>query len=500
MRETGTSVEEYLQLYKDSWADLQSCSRPTRHYQQGNILETWMITYKEIQESEPEAAMLLLLLACYNNRDIWFELIQHGLNCTDLPDWFGMSVYSKLYFKTKIKILVGFSLVETNKKEGSYTLHPVVQDWCLYMAESDKHTAQLYGLALVSVGSMIPAPDNRDYARLQRRLLPHANHLLRTKRYWPDEGIDVWKVLANLGNLYQTLGKLKEAEWMHQQALAGFEKILGRDHASTLDTVNNLGVLYWVQGKLKEAEEMYQQVLEASEKTLGPDHTSTILAFNNLGLLYRDQGKLEEAEKMHQQALAGYTKVLGPHHPSTITIVSSLGNLYRYQGKLKDAEDTHQQALAGFKKELGPDHTSVLESIHSLGTIYMDQGMLKEAEEMFQQALAGFEKALGLDHISTLGAVNNLGLLYWAQGRLKEAEKMLQRALTGYRKALGPEHSNAQTAANYLASLATFVAKAGNTPLTPPTILPAAQVVQLVQAARELDLNRRHSSVPESPQ
>jgi tetratricopeptide (TPR) repeat protein len=48
---------------------------------------------------------------------------------------------------------------------------------------------------------------------------------------------------------------------MYQRALQGKEKTLGRNHTSTLNTVNNLGNLYADQGKLAEAEEMYQRML-----------------------------------------------------------------------------------------------------------------------------------------------------------------------------------------------------------------------------------------------
>lgn len=44
MRETGTSITEYLQYYQESWSELQLQSNPGRQYQQGNMLETWMIS------------------------------------------------------------------------------------------------------------------------------------------------------------------------------------------------------------------------------------------------------------------------------------------------------------------------------------------------------------------------------------------------------------------------------------------------------------------------
>jgi tetratricopeptide (TPR) repeat protein len=59
---------------------------------------------------------------------------------------------------------------------------------------------------------------------------------------------------------------------MYQRALQGKEKALGRDHTSTLDTVNNLGILYADQGKLDKAEEMYQRALEGYEERFGLDH------------------------------------------------------------------------------------------------------------------------------------------------------------------------------------------------------------------------------------
>ena len=38
---------------------------------------------------------------------------------------------------------------------------------------------------------------------------------------------------------------------MYQRALQGYEKALGRDHKSTLRTVDNLGRLYYDQGRLE---------------------------------------------------------------------------------------------------------------------------------------------------------------------------------------------------------------------------------------------------------
>lgn len=51
------------------------------------------------------------------------------------------------------------------------------------------------------------------------------------------------------GFLYRTQDRLDEAEQMFMRALAGYEKALGPEHTSTLDTVYNLGDLYRAQGQ-----------------------------------------------------------------------------------------------------------------------------------------------------------------------------------------------------------------------------------------------------------
>ncbi|CAG7983436.1 unnamed protein product, partial [Penicillium nalgiovense] len=453
MRETGTNMTEYLQYYQESWSDLQFQSSPERQYEQGNMLQTWMISYREIQKRDPNAAQLLLLFARFDNRDIWFELVKSGCHSLEVPAWLEKAVSTGLTFRNSLKLLIRFSFVETKQRVGNYMMHPVVQDWCRHVASTDRNvnSVQLNELALISVGYCVPSESDRNCSELQRRLLPHASYVRH--RDCSGNNIAVWEAFRRLGVLYFGQGKLKEAGEMYQRALIGKEMALGPDHASTLTTVNNLGALYSDQGKLKEAEEMYQRALAGREKALGPDHTSTLATVDNLGLLYSGQRKLKEAEEMHQRALVGFEKALGPDHTSTLTAVNNLGLLYSGQGKLKEAEEMYQRALAGREKALGPDHTSTLTTVDNLGALYFGQGKLKEAEEMYQRALIGKEMALGLDHTSTLTTVNNLGLLYFSQGKLKEAEEMHRRALAGFENALGPDHTSTLAAVNNLGAL-----------------------------------------------
>jgi tetratricopeptide (TPR) repeat protein len=142
---------------------------------------------------------------------------------------------------------------------------------------------------------------------------PFGDNLLEIAKALGSEDISTLVTVNNLGNLYNTQGKLAKAEQMYLQVLKGYEKVLGHEHTSTLAIVNNLGALYTTQGKLAEAEQMYQRALTGYEKALGSELTLTLDTVNNLGTLYKDQGKLAKAEQMYVRALQGneHTLILG---------------------------------------------------------------------------------------------------------------------------------------------------------------------------------------------
>ncbi|KAL4769997.1 hypothetical protein BDW60DRAFT_209402 [Aspergillus nidulans var. acristatus] len=139
----------------------------------------------------------------------------------------------------------------------------------------------------------------------------------------PEDHPDWAGRLSNLGSMllrrYERTGKMDDLE----AAISKAEQAVWatpEDHLGRPAWLNNLGSLYKLQGKMKEAEEVYQQALAGYKKALGSDHTSTLDTVNNLGNLYSDQGKLKEAEEMYQQALAGKEKALGPDHFNASTV------------------------------------------------------------------------------------------------------------------------------------------------------------------------------------
>jgi tetratricopeptide (TPR) repeat protein len=358
--QVAISFSDYLRLYRTSWSKLQKTSPELTSYEDRTLYSTWQVSFDHVKQQNELSVKLLRLWAYFDNEDIWFELLRHS-DAED-PEWIRELTKDEIIFNSAVRVLCDHGLVEADMssqewtESKGYSMHGCVYSWTVDVLNQE-WDYELAKLAVKLVASHVPEREKDKLWITERRLLQHAARSLYIilNEKIVDGGIE-W-VYYNLGLLYASQSKLKEAEEMYQRALQGKEKALGANHISTLNTVNNLGNLYIDQGKLKEAEEMYQRALQATEKALGADHISTLDTVNNLGCLYYSQGKLKEAEEMYQRALQGYKKTLGrerlDHHLPTLNTLENYGNLLVETGSTDQAEEFLRRALSGLTEIIG---------------------------------------------------------------------------------------------------------------------------------------------------
>ncbi|KAJ5611988.1 TPR repeat protein [Penicillium lagena] len=487
LRRSTFTFERYLQEYEKRWNISPRRPLQLQEYQDSTLYTTWDLSYSRLEKEDPDAAKTLKLLAYFDNQILWYGLFYAGLTDSS-PEWLREVITDDVNFNEVMGALAEYFFLDSHQTSGSWSMHNCVHDWTLAALNKDID-ANHYWYAFDCISASIKDDRADDFANLSySALAAHATRLIQERLCTNDviyniapHRLDQASLIANL---LRDQVLLLAAEKMYQCALAGKEKELGADHASTLETVNNLGILYRNQGRLEQAEQMYQRALAGREKALGADHMSTLRTVKNIGILYRLQGRLDQAEQKLHQALTGCEKALGADHILTLDTVNNLGIIYCVQGKLDQAEHMYQRALAGREKAFGADHTLTLRTVNNLGILYRVQGNLVQAEQMLQWALAGKEKALGADHTSTLETVNNLGILYHVQGNLDQAEHMLQRALAGRVKALGADHISTLRTVNNLGMLYCAQGRLNQ----------AEQIYQQALAGREKALGGDHTS------
>lgn len=109
--------------------------------------------------------------------------------------------------------------------------------------------------------------------------------------------------LVSLGTALQSLGSLRRARELLEQALASALHNLGEDHPSVATSRFNLATMLEEAGDWGAAERMFAQVLASEERSLGPDHPSTSLTRVRLAGCLAQLGRGEEARSHASRAL-----------------------------------------------------------------------------------------------------------------------------------------------------------------------------------------------------
>lgn len=144
-------------------------------------------------------------------------------------------------------------------------------------------------------------------------------------RFWEDAARDPQfgaMGRVNLGQLFESIGRLEEAERQYRLALA-VDPLVPKAH-------NNLGVVLMALGRRTEAAAMFER-----ERALHPGNAD---AHYNLGLLRAGEGQLDQAIELWERAVAADRAYLPAYE--------ALARAYRTKGRPDRAAAFDEQAVA----------------------------------------------------------------------------------------------------------------------------------------------------------
>lgn len=182
LRQSEISITKYIQLYNQQWKSLMESQdrpgAPLRDYPDRSVWTTWTISYDAIRAKSMAAANLLLLWACLDNKDLWYGLLaKAGMSSVEvaesLSEWLASVASDDVQFVAAMRLLRSYSLIEGLQDLSGYTTHPVVHRWA-FNIQDEKQRAVFTGLAIAVVGWAVPGSSEREYSKVQRRLLGHA--------------------------------------------------------------------------------------------------------------------------------------------------------------------------------------------------------------------------------------------------------------------------------------------------------------------------------------
>lgn len=208
--------------------------------------------------------------------------------------------------------------------------------------------------------------------------------------------------LHRIGSDHRLLGQHADAHPLLQQALEGYENVLGPDGIETLQSANSLGLNFHDQGKFSEAEPLFRRAADGSKRKAGLEEISTLLCMNNLGVCLQSQSRHEEAFPLLQLVMSNFEKLLGPSHAATLNVTCNVATSMSEAGQWAEAEGMLRKATAGMQRALGVEHPTTLSCQTNLAICVASLGRIGEAQGIIYNAYQIFEKVLTKEHPWTM--------------------------------------------------------------------------------------------------
>jgi tetratricopeptide (TPR) repeat protein len=288
--------------------------------------------------------------------------------------------------------------------------------------------------------------------------------------------------LFRLARLYETEGKLDQAEPLYEEAFEIWEKDSGPDPSDVASQINLRATTYYENGKYTDAVAFFEHARRIGKKKSELDLPTIGTVFSNIALVLSNQGnadtekpyndaeklykqvlailqtapdketldvprvliylkklndKKDEAdvEHLYKQALTTPVKDLGSRSLDFAILMNGLSRLYYTKKNLVKAEQVGNRGLEIQKEVLTPDNPSITTTQNSLAEIYFDEEKYAEAERLYKAVLATPTRTLGSASIDRASTLNALGRVYKklenypaAESTVKDALKILENS------------------------------------------------------------------------
>ena len=260
-------------------------------------------------------------------------------------------------------------------------------------------------------------------------------------------------ILSTSGQVYDRIGKYRQAEGFHKKALMIRKKIFGEDHTDVASSYNNLATVYSSLGEYDQAKELNEKALMIRKKIFDEDHVDIASSYNNLATVYSSLGKYNQAKELFEKALVIWKKINGEDHVDVATSYHNLASVYNSLGEYNQAKELYEKALMIRKKIFDEDHVDIASSYNNLATVYSSLGKYNQAKELFEKALVIWKKINGEDHVDVATSYHNLASVYNSLGKYNQAKELNEKALMIRKKIFDEDHVDIASSYNNLATV-----------------------------------------------
>ncbi|KAG8709502.1 hypothetical protein FRC11_005492, partial [Ceratobasidium sp. 423] len=298
--------------------------------------------------------------------------------------------------------LAAYSLIEFDRRNESYNIHALVQDWARELVREHNVSLERTTLLLSASIDMGDDPGSHSY---RTRLGSHVQKVLSESKK-RCEGSRPWEINANyaarFAEVFKSLEQWEDEGLLREKVKEATGEILGLIHPATLRSTDDLAHSYRNQGRLDEAERLYEEVLEARKtlyrKTHGEEHDDIHTSKRHLASLYQHQNRLDKAMPFWEDLVQGYKISKGGNNPETLGCMENLADAYCQSMQLEKAEALQKDMLG-----IMPDsHQGKPMCMRELAEVLELKGDWAAAEPLLVQSQQASDIYWGKNHVNAI--------------------------------------------------------------------------------------------------
>ena len=255
----------------------------------------------------------------------------------------------------------------------------------------------------------------------------------RAARELADEPEVLAAVHFTIGWTYKAQAKFAAAEPHLRASLELRQRVLGREHPDTAQSLVGIGEFHHYKGQFSEAETAYREAVEiyrrAKETGRAVDAMWFAIALNNLGTAHLGLGNLAQAELLMKEGLEVSGDFIGNQRAPVAVMLCNLGLVRRDQGDLEGALAYMERGLQEYRKLPGEPRFEMGAALYNLATTVTWLGEYDRAEVFAREAFDVVRAGVGEKHPYTPRPLIALSNIHYRRGDYEKGRKEIDRAL-----------------------------------------------------------------------
>ena len=400
------SIDEYVELLQGADQDrvgliTRQFHDPTRYKESRHaVATTWLISLRQIRQSDPDAADLLPFLSCIEPKAIPQSI---------LPPLRSMEAWM-----SAIGTLDAYALVVRRENTTMFDIHSLVhlamkvsvqRGWIA--ATVEESAAKVEESAIKHIAGIFPW-DNYEWRDRWRAYMPHALRILRQ-----DDTINVvarYDLCLKVGNCLRNDDRIRDAVRYLQDCYDWQKEHLNEDNPYLLITQHELARVYQADGQVIKALQLLEKVVQIEERTLAEDNLFRISSQHGLAAAYKADGQVKKALRLLEKEVQIKERTLAEDDLSLLAPQQELAIVYQADGQVNKALQLQEKVVQIKERRLAEDILSRLRSEHSLATIFWNLDQHRRALKIMTQVVEIHQRVLDDDNTERLASEEWLNL------------------------------------------------------------------------------------------